>query len=836
MASRKTKPSASTRTKTRRSRSRRAGARVVRGRELRWTCPASWIPGSPRGRKAIEVDPSERLFGQERALEAIELGLGVRAPGYNVFISGIGGTDKTEVVRQLLAKLQLTCAMPRDHVFLFNFQDPMQPRHLALPPGGGERLREGMESWVSALRSALPKLLRSEDHLARRQALFERYRKAEKQLLQRLDRRMRAVRLGLATVEEESGMRHDIFFRVDGKLLSREQVEALPGKIRPKGAAWKKMREAREKRLPWIDEAMRKSRALGLRLLRESRRLDEAVVHGAVKDLTLALADELEADLPLGSWLGECASFALNNSRLFVRREGNAESEESSEDNSSRLGLEVFEVNIVRSVRDDACPIVHEPHPNYSNLFGTVERTRMQSGPGHVHMAVRPGSILGADGGFMVLDARDILRESQVWRALKRTLQSSSLAVHALENLSPLGVTGARPEAIELDIKVVLVGDNGLYEGLHDEDFDFLHIFKVKAEFDDSLPLAKEHVARLVRCLRGVGSQENLLPFSRTGLQALVERGVRDAGGRGRLSSRLPQLGDYAREASWHAARAGGKQIDRDAVEVARRSFRAQHALDAEWYQRQMEDGIYRIATEGEHIGMVNGLTVVTLGPLGFGRPARVAASVTGGDDSLTSLDREVDLAGHIHNKGLLTVEQYLRARYGAQRSLPTRTSLVFEQNYGPIDGDSASSTELYAVLSAIAEVPIRQDIAVTGAVDLRGGLTAVGGINEKVEGFYDLCVSRGLTGNQGCLIPEVNVADLMLPHHVVEDITAGRFHLFAADNADQALALLTGLPAKELHAKVEARLDALEKASKDQDKDDNKDEAKGDKDSKGSK
>lgn len=832
MASRKTKPSASTRSKSTRTRRRAAVARPIKERELRWTCPASWIPATPRGRRAEDIDPSERLFGQERALAAIELGLGVRAPGYNVFVSGIGGTDRTEVVRQLLAKLQLTCAMPRDHVFLFNFQDPMQPRHLALPPGGAEHLREGMESWIGALRTALPKLLRSEDHLARRQALFERYRKAEKQLLHRLDRRMRAVRLGLATVEDESGIRHDILFRVDDKLLSSEQVEALPGKIRPKGAAWKKMREAREKRLPWVDEAMRKSRALGLRLLRESRRLDEAVVQGAVQDLTLALADELEANLALGSWLGECASFALNNSRLFLRRESNQESEETTEDSSTRLGLEVFEVNIVRSVRDNACPIVHEPHPNYSNLFGTVERTRMQSGPGYVHMAVRPGSILGADGGFMVLDARDILRESQVWRALKRTLQSSSLAVHALENLSPLGVTGARPEAIELDIKVVLVGDNGLYEGLHDEDFDFLHIFKVKAEFDDSLPLAKEHVARLVHCLRGVGKQEELLPFAKTGLQALVERGVRDAGGRGRLSSRLPQLSDYAREASWHAARRKGKQIDREAVEIARRSFRAQHALDAEWYQRQMEEGLYRISTDGTAIGMVNGLTVVTLGPLGFGRPARVSASVTGGDDSLTSLDREVDLAGHIHNKGLLTVEQYLRARYGAHRSLPTRTSLVFEQNYGPIDGDSASSTELYAVLSALAEAPIRQEVAVTGAIDLRGGLTAVGGINEKVEGFYDLCKSRGLTGTQGCLIPEINVADLMLPHHVVEDIQAGRFHLFGAEHVDQALALLTGIPAEEMHRKVEARLDALEKANKEHDKDD----AKDDKDSKESK
>ncbi|MHC4823072.1 MAG: AAA family ATPase [Planctomycetota bacterium] len=790
--------------------SKRRNSRRLRASELRWTCPAAWIPTEkkrPAKRKIADL-----LYGQDRAMEAIHMGLGVDAPGYNVFVCGIGGTDRALVMQQLLEELKLSCGLPHDHVFVHNFENPMEPRHLRFAPGGGAALVEGMGRWVHALSTDIQKLLKDEKHVQRRQRLFSRYQKAEQQLLRRLQGKLRKAGLALVTVENEEGTRHDVHYILEDGLTSPEDAAGLPRGKRPAAKVLEKLAKAREEQLPQIDVVRKKSRALGLRLLRESSNLDERVVQEAVEGLTLALAEELDADLALAAWLGDCAHFALNHSHLFLGTEENEE-----ETKGGRPGLEVFQVNPVRTLRAPDCPIIYEPHPNYSNLFGTVERTRMQSGPGHVHLAVRPGAILSADGGYLVLDARDIFKEAEVWRALKRTLQTGEVAVHALENLSPLGVTGARPQPIPVQLKVVLVGDAGLYEALHDDDFDFNRIFKVKAELDDSLVLDKKTVEQVVLGLMDVARKENLVKPARSGLRALVERGVRAAGRRGRITSQLPQMCDYLRESSYQARKAGKRSIQAEAVEAARVMFRDQHALDAEWYQRHLLDGTYRIDTDGRKVGEVNALTVVTLGPLGFGRPARISAMVAAGDEAYTNLDREVDLAGNIHNKGMLMVENFMRWCFGQKRCLPARMSLVFDQNYGPIDGDSASCAELFALLSALTDMPLRQDLAVTGALSMRGEVLAVGGVNEKIEGFFDLCQARGFTGEQGALIPAITVEDLMLPEKVVDAVRAGEFHIHAVDNVEQAVAQLFERPAAEVFRAVEKRLDELDKEGKDE-------------------
>ncbi|MFK5956241.1 MAG: AAA family ATPase [Planctomycetota bacterium] len=800
--------------------SSRRSARRISPKELRWTCPSTWIPAAPK--RVVTRSITDRLIGQERALEAIQMGLAVDAPGYNVFVCGLGGTDRAEVIQELLEQKNLDCGAPVDHVFVHHFEDPMSPRHLCFEQGGGAALAEGMGRWVHALSTEIPKLLKDERHVARRSRLFARYQKAEQQLLKRLQTKLRKVDLALVSVEQESGTLRDIYFRVEEEIVSPEEISAMPKGKRPAAKKLDALRKSRETFMPQIDEVRKKSRALGLRLLRESSSLDEQVVQEAVEGLTLALAEELDADLKLAAWLGDCAHFALNHTDLFL---GSEEEEEESKKN--QRGLEVFQVNVVRTMREEKCPIIFEPHPNYSNLFGTVERSRMQNGPGHVHLAVRPGSILSADGGFLILDARDIFKEAEVWRALKRTLQAGDLAVHALESLSPLGITGARPQSVKIDLKVILVGDSGLFEALHDDDYDFPNIFKVKAEFDDSLPLTRRNVELLCRSLRDIAHKENLLPLAKSGLRAMVERAVRDGGRRGRISSRLPLLSDYLREASYQAKKQGKRSISGDAVEEARQLYRDQHAADAEWYQRHLLEGIYRIDTDGWEVGSINALTVVTLGPLGFGRPARISAMIAPGDESYTNLDREVDLAGSIHNKGMLMVENFMRYRFGQKKSVPARMSLVFDQNYGPIDGDSASGAELYALLSALSNMPLRQDLAVTGALSMRGEMLAIGGVNEKIEGFYDLCLARGLTGKQGIVLPSIVVGDLMLPQNIVDAIRERKFHIYAADNVEQAVSCLFDRPHREVFAAVEKRLEELDQDSKDDSKDDSKEARK---------
>jgi predicted ATP-dependent protease len=809
-----------------------AGPRRLRPRELRWTCPAAWIPKAAKRRTG--QDPVSNLIGQERPLESLRMGLAVHAPGYNVFLSGIGGAERFKTVTKILDKVRLECPLLRDHVFLHNFLDPVRPRHLALAAGQGAKLVEGMRDWRRAMKREIPRLLESEEHQERRQQFFQRYATAETQLFRRLARRARSAGLALVQVEEEGSVRPDIYLMVGEKAVAPDALGQLPEEERPNETELRRLMMAREGLQAQLRKARHQARLLGLRLLREVQNLDEGRVREVVQGLTIAAAEEIGADEELAAWLGDGAAFALANLHLF-RRQAPGEDPAASEDEdenggSNKPGLEVYEVNLVRSAEEGRCPIVTELHPNYSNLFGAVERRLLSSGAGYFHLAVRPGSLLAADGGLLVLSARDVFKEAEVWRSLKRTLQNHHLEIHSIEGMSPLGVTGVRPEPIPIDLKVVLVGDNDLYEVLHDSDFDFPRIFKVKAEFDDNLPLDQANVVRLVRVLRELGEREGLLPFADTGLRALVERAVEDAGRQTRLSARVPALADYAREASYWARKGGKRRIDRAAVDEARRQFRLQHAADPEWFLRSVLDGVYEIQTAGERVGSVNALTVVSIGPLPFGRVARVSASVALGEDSTLNIEREVDLSGPIHTKGVLLLESFMRHRFGQKRTLPFKAALSFDQSYGPIDGDSASSTEVYALLSALSGLPVRQDLAVTGAVSMKGEVLAVGGVNQKVSGFYELCKRRGLTGEQGVLLPESNVADLMLDEEILQAVRQGRFHLWGVRSVDQGISLLTGVPAgarrkdgswppDSVMGRAEAAFERFEKQREDKDK-----------------
>lgn len=818
--------------------STRSLPRRLRVSELRWTCPASWVAAKPGKSTRKHVDPMPDLIGQGRALEALEMGITVNAHGYNVFVTGLGGEEREHIVADIIKGLSDDSSEVYDHVFVHNFADPLRPRHLALPARTGPKFRDALQEWKRALLREIPRLLDGSEHMSRQRSLMRRYTQAEEKLFKRLERRAKSVGLILVEVEDESGTHQEIHFLIEDAPVAPNAISKLPAKKRPKTSHLRQLTSARDRLLAELRKAHRQAHALALRLLRESRLLDETRTREMVENLGQQIQEELHADEKLGAWLQQCTEFVLANLDLFRRGshqadELNQEIEEEEERPSRRRrpGLEVFDVNVVRTLEEPNRPNVFELHPNYSNLFGTVERRVLASGPGYYHLAVRPGSMLSADGGFLVLNARDVLEEAEVWRALKRTLQNNRLELHALEALSPLGVTGVRPEPIPLEIKVVLVGDNFTYERLHDRDFDFQRIFKVKAEFDDSLPVNRDFVQRFVRVIQDLGRKEKLLNFAPSGLQALVERAARDAGRRNRLSARLGILCDYARESSFYARKAKKRRVDRRAVEEAAANFRRQHALDDEWHHRMVMEDVFEIATSGARVGTVNALTVVGLGPLGFGRTAPISAMVSAGEESYLCIDREVDLSGPIHTKGILMMESFIRGRFGQARTLAMRVALTFDQSYGPIDGDSASSTEIYALLSAMGDLPIRQNVAITGAVNMRGDVLSVGSVNEKVEGFFQICKERGLTGEQGVMIPTNNVEDLMLDNEIIAAVRKNLFHLWAVDHVDQGIALLTGLPAGKLDNKgrypknsvmgrIEARLDQFERNLKGEERD----------------
>jgi predicted ATP-dependent protease len=792
-------------------------ARALRLSELRWNCPANWIPpvSKKARRKAIDPMLAAGMLGQDRALQALEMGLAMDGPGFHVFVAGLGGRDEAERVVELIERMRVQCPLPHDHLYVHNFSDPLRPRHLQLPAGMALELQAAMVRWVRTLSREIPQLLASDRHIERRHKMYDRYRRAEEQLFRRFGRRLQNDGLELVQIEDESGSRRDIYCRIGKQLVPLQALPELPRAARPTVAKQRKLKLALDSGRKDLRQVQRKARALGLRLLREVQSLDEAVVQEVVESLTLALAEEIGADLALAGWLGDCAQYANTWPQLFLRKTGKDDDDDEGP-SSAPHGVEVFEVNIVRSnPQEPACPIVYEQHPNYSNLFGSVERHLLNRGTGYVHMAVRPGALMAADGGFLVLNARDIFREAEVWRALKRTLQTGRLEVHALEAMSPLGVTGARPQAVPIDIKIILVGSPGMYEHLHDQDVDFPNIFKIKAEFEDNVAVHKKSVARMAQALRAEAKAQNLLPLSRDGLQALIERSVGLAGRQTRLSSDLPVLTDFAREASYFAQRSQARSVRRKHVDQARLAFRKMHASDAEWHLRTVLEGVYQIATSGSLVGSINALTVVGMGPLSFGRVARISAVVSAGEESYLNIERDVDLSGPIHNKGVLMLESFMRHRFGQKRNLPIKVSLTFDQSYGPIDGDSASSTEIYALLSAIAGLPIRQDIAVTGAVNMKGEVQAVGGIGAKVRGYWELCKARGLTGSQGIILPEANVGDLMLDPQVLADVKAKRFHLWSVNHIDAGIALLTGQTSAAVQRQVVQAMDNYEKALK---------------------
>ncbi|MFT7517349.1 MAG: putative ATP-dependent protease [Myxococcota bacterium] len=783
-------------------------AKELKVSELRWQCPASWVPTR---RAQAECSISQRLFGQKRALEAIKMGLNVNSPGYNIFVCGIGGTDKAEVMQELLECIEIESSELVDHVFVHNFHEPLNPQHLELPLGAGNKLLMGMRNWVHALRTEIPKLLKSESHVQQRHHLVARYQKAESQLFRRFEAKLRKANLSLVAIEEGNGTRRDIHLLINDAVCSPEQALQLPTKQRPSAAKLKVMFAARHNFLAQVEQTQNKARAMALRLIRETNSIDESVMTEAVHGITVALAEELDADKNLATWLGDCVQFALSHSQMWTRGSGGEGTSEAAE----QRGLEVFEVNPVRLMRENKTPIVFEPHPNYSNLFGTIERARSQQGIGYVHQAVSAGSLLHADGGILVLNARDVFREAEVWRALKRTLQSGQLAIHALESMSPLGITGARPQAVPIKLKVVLVGDSNLYDHLHDDEPDFPRIFKVKAEFEDSLPLMKKHAASMAHSLHYISKEEHLLPIAKTGMCALLERAVNDSGSRKRISTRLPIIADYLRESSFYAAQQGHKSIQRDDVDAARTHYREQHAIDAEWHERQVLEGIYKIRSSGHEVGAINAMTVVSLGPLSFGRPARISAIATAGDESYSNIDTEVHLTGNIHNKGMLALENYMRCQFGKKKSLPAKMSLCFDQNYGPIDGDSASTTELYALLSALSGFPLRQDLAVTGALAIDGEVTAIGGVNDKIDGFFRICKQRKLTGKQGVMIPNINANDLMLNQDIVDAVKSGEFHIYTIKDVRAGIELMTGKRWQDVYAAVAKRLEDFDPEDK---------------------
>ncbi len=791
---------------------RRDPARALRlpERSLRWRCPAGAVP-----RDAGEGP--ETTVGQDRALEALRLGLEVRAPGYNVFVSGITGTGRTTTVLQMIRALSPSCPVPRDRAFVHNFADPQRPRLLSLAPGRASDLRRDADDLVALLRRTLPAALEDREFHRRRDAILKRYAGQEQEILASL--RAQLARDGFALVEiaGERMKRLEILPVLEGEPVPADRFRALA----EEGKIPREEFEAREAKLleyrRELAQVLRRDRELGRAMNEEV----DGVLREAVKAALGGAFEDLRARHPepeVQAFLDRIEEDVLDNIVPLAREAAGAEEGEG------RLRLYAVHVVVDRRGRK-GCPVVHETAPTVTGLFGTVDRRAVAPGVFVAdHTMIRAGSLLQADGGFLVLAAEDVLTDPSVAAHLRRVLKHRRLEIRTPESpQSPPGM-GLLPEAIDLDVKVILVGDWRLYEALYRSSEEFAETFRVKADFEPDMDATPRNIRHYCAVAARIAKRAGTLPLSRDGFEALAEHGVRASGRQGKITTRFGDVGEVLREADYWAAAEGARAVGAVHVRKAvdRRAERSR--LPERRIQDLIDRGVLLIDVEGKRVGRVNGLAVYDLGYYAFGKPSVITASTGVGRAGIISVEREARLSGGIYDKGVLIIAGYFRRTFAQERPLSLTASLCFEQSYSGVDGDSASVAEVAALLSELSGVPVDQRIAVTGSMNQHGFVQPIGGVNEKIEGFFEVCRRRGLTSGQGVVVPAANVRDLMLDPKVVEACRARKFSVWGATRIEEALEILLGVPAGKrladgsftpgsLFAKVDDRLRAYSTA-----------------------
>ncbi len=759
-------------------------AREVTSSELRWRCPEGWLPADT----TAEVEPSHGIIGQERAVRALEFGLAVESLGFNVFVTGLTGTGRMTAIELHLRPLAAEGAPPDDLAFVFNFARPEQPRLLRVAAGRGVVLRDQLDKLLRDLSASLPGMFDGEEFQRRLDLAVEDLKGKQQELIKGFERRVRDAGFTLVQVQVGSVTRPEILPTIDDRPVTLDKLQSLAeeGKVDRERAAT--LEAGHGKLSEELQRVFHEVMVLRDEMVSRAEKLRRSSVEPTLKQALGAVAREVK-EPRVGPYLDAILADMLDHLDLFAAKDG---------DDGDRFLR--YRVNVV--VDNGATigrPVVIETEPSYGNLFGTVEGKvgpNLQSTSDH--MRIRAGSLLRANGGFLVVNAFDSVSEAGVWPALKRALRYRRVVIRPRDILFAISGQALQPEPVEIDVKVLMIGDRALYDMLHELDEEFRKIFKVLCDFDSEMPNGREQVADFLALMAKIVRDEKLAHLDRTGMAALVEEAVRLARNRKRISARFSDVADIVREAAFLAHKRRRGAITAEHIRAAVRERRDRHSLPEEKLTEMMLDDVLVIASAGSAVGQINGLAVYDLGYHAFGVPGRVTARVGLGREGVINVEREARLSGSTHDKGVLILTGFLRGTFASQVPLSMSASIAFEQSYGGVDGDSASSTEVYAILSALSGVPIRQDLAVTGSVDQNGRVQAIGGVNEKVEGFFALCSRRGLSGTQGVVIPESNVADLQLDPEIVAAVESGRFHIYAVARIEEGIELLTGVPAGE--------------------------------------
>jgi predicted ATP-dependent protease len=736
-----------------------------------------------------DLEPLATIFGQERAREAIDLGVGVRASGYNIFILGPAGRGKHSLAKELLEARAAREPTPSDWCYVNNFDQPHRPRALRLPPGQGPTLRQDVRQFIEELRASIPAMFESEEYRTRAEQIDADINERGERIFQQLGEE--AAKEDIALLHTPSGFS---FAPVrNGEVISPEAYAQLPEETRSHIEA--KMEELQAE----LQRAVRQMQQLQKERRSRLKQLNRELTLLAVGTQT----DEIKARYPtlpaVLEYLDAVQADVLENIDDF-RRSPEAETNALGLPAGEPASFRRYEVNVVvgdERMAGAGAPIVREDYPTYHNLLGRIEHVARFGMLVTDFALIKPGALHRANGGYLLLDAYKLLSQPFSWDGLKRALSTGELKTESLgQTYGLISTVALEPAPIPLQVKVVLLGDRIIYYLLLALDPEFGELFKVAADFEDELPRSPDNETLLARLIAMLVRKEKLLPFDRSAVTRMIEHSARLGPDSGHLSTHVERLVDLLREADHGIRQAGGQRVDAGAVERALLQQERRASRVREKIREAILRGELLIDTSGAATGQVNGLSVSSIGGYSFGHPTRITATTRLGDGEVVDIQREVEMGGPIHSKGVLILSSFLAARYCGERPNSLRASLVFEQTYGEVEGDSASVAELCALLSSLADLPVQQSLAVTGSVNQHGRVQPVGGLNEKIEGFFDICSARVLTGTQGVIIPSTNVAHLMLNQQVLDAAAAGRFHIYAVESIDQAIALLTQTPA----------------------------------------
>lgn len=763
--------------------------------QLRQTCPTELFDF----KTTEEVSPLIGIIGQERAMRAVEFGLNVKSKGYNIYISGHPGTGRASYARSIIEKKSAEGPCPDDWCYIYNFRQPENPTAINLPAGTGRVFVKDMENLIEELKQDIPKVFDSEEYDKSKAKIMENYQRDSARYLDELEQYaktegflLKRTGKGLVTVPV-----------YEGKPLDASEYANLPEETK-KSIGMKILNiETR------MDETMRKIKALEREARKQLQTTEKEFGLSAIKPSIETLKHKYKDYPEVVSYLDEVQKDILKNINIFLPKEEKEIPITALQPVEENFFIR-YKVNLFTDNSEtQGAPVIWETNPTYYNLFGKIEGRSQFGAVTTDFTMIKRGSIHKANGGYLIIQTDDILKDALAWDTLKRTLENEEAVVENIgERYRTMPTVTLKPKPIPVKVKVILIGSTSVYQLLYTYDKDFRQLFKIKAQFDSTMERSEENIKKYAEFISAACIREGLKHFNTEAVAEVVEYSCRLAEEKGKLSTRFNEIVEILYEASTWAQLDNSPYVTAAHVEKAIHEKILRSNLPEEKVQEYIDKGDILVDTEGETIGQVNGLSVVNVGDYAFGQPSRITARTFLGEKGIINIEREVEMSGSIHDKGVLILSGYLGGKYAVNKPLTLSGSICFEQNYGGVDGDSATCAELIALLSAIAEIPIKQSLAITGSLNQRGEVQPIGGANQKIEGFYKTCKQKGLTGSQGVIIPHQNIKNLMLSNEVIESVQGGKFHIYAIKTIDDAIELMTGMPAEEFHQKVDQSLE----------------------------